>query len=47
MSGQTNEHAFETQVEETLLGVVGWQRGTNTAWDVDRFLCPARVRHPV
>ena len=28
MSKQTNEHAFETQVEETLLGVSGWQSGT-------------------
>ena len=42
MSKQINEHAFETQVEETLLGVSGWQAGTNAEWDVERALFPAR-----
>ena len=28
MSTQTNERAFETQVEETLLGENGWRSGT-------------------
>ena len=43
MSKQTNEHAFETQVEETLLGVSGWQSGTNAEWNVERALFPAQV----
>jgi type I restriction enzyme R subunit len=43
MSGQTNERAFETQVEETLLGVAGWQRGSIAEWDVEHALSPARV----
>ena len=43
MSKQINEHAFETQVEETLLGASGWQAGTNAEWDVERALFPARA----
>src|SRR3954467_7001194 len=43
MSQQTNERAFETRVEETLLGPGGWQLGTNAEWDVERALFPARV----
>ena len=43
MSTQTNERAFETQVEETLLGAAGWQRGSIAEWDVERALFPARV----
>ena len=43
MSDQTNEHAFETHVEKTLLDAGGWQSGTNTEWDVERALFPAQV----
>lgn len=43
MSGQTNERAFETHVEERLLGSGGWRSGTNAEWDVERALFPARV----
>jgi type I restriction enzyme R subunit len=45
MSGQTNERAFETHVEEVLLRQGGWQSGTNAEWDVERALFPARVCH--
>jgi type I restriction enzyme R subunit len=43
MTGQTNERAFETQVEAMLLGAAGWNSGTNAEWDVERALFPARV----
>ena len=43
MSSQTNEHAFEIHVEETLLGASRWQSGTNAEWDVERALFPAHV----
>lgn len=43
MNEQTKERAFETRVEETLLGRGGWRAGTNAEWDVDRALFPARV----
>ena len=43
MSGQTKERAFETHVEETLLGASGWQSGTNAEWDVEQALFPAQV----
>ena len=43
MSGQANERAFETHVEETLLGASGWQSGTNAEWDVERALFPAQI----
>ena len=43
MSSQTNERAFETHVEETLLGTSGWQSGTNAEWDVERALFPAQI----
>ena len=43
MSGQTNERAFETHVEKTLLGASGWQSGTNAEWDVEQALFPAPV----
>ena len=43
MSDQTNERAFETHVEETLLGASGWQRGANAEWDVERALFPVQV----
>ena len=43
MSKQTNEHAFEVHVEEVLLQQAGWQPGTNSEWDVERALFPARV----
>ena len=32
MSDKTNEHAFETHVEEALLDASGWQSGTNAGW---------------
>lgn len=43
MNKQTTEHAFETQVETTLLGAGGWHPGTNAEWDVEKALFPARV----
>ena len=43
MSQQTNERAFETRVEETLLDPGGWRSGTNAEWDVERALFAARV----
>ena len=45
MSDQTNERAFETHVEETLLGASGWQRCANAEWDVERALFPVQVRN--
>ena len=32
-------------VEEVLLQLGGWQRGTNSEWDVERAIFPARVCH--
>ena len=43
MSDQANERAFETHVEETLLGASGWQRGADAEWDVERALFPVQV----
>lgn len=43
MSGQTNERAFETYVEEILLTRGGWQSGSNAEWDKERALFPAQV----
>jgi type I restriction enzyme R subunit len=43
MSDQTNERAFEAHVEQLLLGQCGWRAGTNSEWDVERALFPARV----
>ena len=43
MSKQANERAFEMHVEEVLLQQGGWQPGTNSEWDVERALFPARV----
>lgn len=40
---QTTERAFETRVEEILLGQSGWMSGTNAEWDKERALFPARV----
>jgi hypothetical protein len=40
MSGQTNERAFETHVEEVLLQQGGWQSGINAEWDVERVKRP-------
>jgi type I restriction enzyme, R subunit len=42
MSGQTDEHAFESYVE-TMLHNVGWLAGATDEWDVDLALFPARV----
>jgi type I restriction enzyme R subunit len=33
LSGQIDEYAFETQVEQTLLGPAGWRRGDLAEWD--------------
>ena len=43
MSGQIDEYAFETQVEQTLLGPAGWRRGDLAEWDVEMALFPARA----
>jgi type I restriction enzyme, R subunit len=43
MSAQTNELAFEAHVEEVLHAGSGWNSGTNSEWDVERALFPARV----
>ncbi len=40
---QTNEHAFETYVEEILLTRGGWKSGSNAEWDKERALFPAQV----
>jgi len=40
---QTNEHAFETYVEEILLTRSGWTSGSNAEWDKERALFPAQV----
>ena len=42
MSSQTQEIAFESHVEETLL-LKGWKQGTNAEWDKANALFPARV----
>ena len=43
MSSQTNEFAFESYVEQMLLGASGWTRGDRADWDVTRALFPSRV----
>ena len=43
MSDQTKEYAFETRVEEILLGPAGWHPGNLAEWDVERALFPARA----
>ncbi|MCY3669123.1 MAG: type I restriction endonuclease [Gemmatimonadetes bacterium] len=43
MNAQTNEQAFEAQVEATLLGPGGWHCGTTAEWDVERALFPTQV----
>ncbi|MFN0118973.1 MAG: hypothetical protein ACKV2V_00565, partial [Blastocatellia bacterium] len=40
---QTNEHAFESYVEEILLTRSGWQAGDRAEWDRERALFPARI----
>lgn len=40
---QTNEHAFETYVQEILLTRGAWKCGTNAEWDKERALFPAQV----
>jgi type I restriction enzyme R subunit len=40
---QTNEHAFETYVEEMLLSNGGWSPGSNAEWDKERALFPAQI----
>jgi len=43
MSDQTNEHAFESYVEEIFLGKCGLKSGKVSEWDVELALFPARV----
>jgi type I restriction enzyme R subunit len=43
MNSHTNERAFEVHVEEVLHQRAGWESGTNSEWDVERALFPARV----
>jgi hypothetical protein len=43
LSGQIDEYAFETQVEQTWLGPAGWRRGDLAEWDFERALFPARA----
>ncbi len=43
MSKQTTEKAFETHVEELLLGQSGWKSGTNAEWDKECALFPAQI----
>ena len=40
---QVNERAFENYVQSVLLEQSGWQPGTNSEWDVDLALFPARI----
>ncbi len=40
---QTNEHAFESYVEEILLTRSGWRRCTVVDWDKERALFPKHV----
>ena len=40
---QTDETAFESYLEDTLLERGGWQRGDTAEWDVERALFPTRV----
>jgi len=40
---QTNEHAFETYVEEILLTRGGWKPGSIAEWDKERAMFPAQV----
>jgi type I restriction enzyme R subunit len=43
MSGQTNEHAFETYAEEILLKGGGWKSGSLAEWDKERAVFPAQI----
>ena len=40
---QTKEIAFESYVEEMLIGMAGWRRGDRAEWDVERALFPSQV----
>src|SRR3569833_782281 len=40
---QTNEHAFESYVEEILGGQCGWQKCPVFEWDQERALFPGRI----
>lgn len=40
---QTNEHAFESYVEEILTTAGGWKTGNLAEWDKERALFPAQV----
>ena len=40
---QTNEHAFESYVEEILLTKSGWTRGDVAEWDKELALFPSQV----
>ena len=43
MSDHTDELAFESHVEEILLGQSGWQRGANAEWEVECALFPSQI----
>jgi type I restriction enzyme R subunit len=43
LPAQTTEYAFETRVEEILVGPSGWRRGDVAEWDVGSALFPARI----
>lgn len=43
MNEQTKEKAFETYIEEVLLGQSGWRHGTNKEWEVEAAIFPAEV----
>jgi type I restriction enzyme, R subunit len=43
MSKQSNEHAFESYVEEILSTRAGWRRLDKSAWDQSRALFPSEV----
>ncbi len=40
---QTSEYAFESYVESVLLEKSSWQQDSNSQWDVDLALFPARI----
>jgi type I restriction enzyme R subunit len=43
VSPQTNEHAFESYIESTLLEKSGWAQGDTNEWDVELALFPQQV----
>ena len=43
MSAQVKERAFESYVEEILLGTGRWKSGSNAEWDKERALFPVQM----